>query len=116
MTSDLLSDRERERYPLNIWQQLGDDGVRHFVHGVQSGDDGRCVEGEDDSELGAASRVSRVRLQTRRYRCEKAGEKQQRSLPAVRVSQNVNTSGPDALTWMDLVTRVQMKSMKLRSV
>lgn len=54
------------RYLLNVRQQFGDDGVGYFVHSVQSRDDGGGVEGEDDSELGAASRVSRVRLKNTR--------------------------------------------------
>ena len=43
------------RYLLNIWQQFGDDGVGHFVHSVQSRNDGRRVEGKHDSELRATS-------------------------------------------------------------
>lgn len=54
------------RYLLNVRQQFGDDGVGHSVHSVQSWDDGRGVEGEDHSELGAASRVARVRLKNTR--------------------------------------------------
>lgn len=46
---------ERISYLLNVRQQFGDDAVGHFVHSVQSGDDGGGVEGEDDSELGATS-------------------------------------------------------------
>lgn len=46
------------RYLLNVRQQFGDDGVGHVVHSVQSRDDGGGVEGEDHSELRAASRVS----------------------------------------------------------
>lgn len=54
------------RYRLHVWQQLGDDGVGHSVHGVQGGDDGGGVKREDDSELGATSRTSGIRLQRRR--------------------------------------------------
>lgn len=50
------------RYLLNERQQFGNDGVGHFVHSVQSRDDGGGVEGEDHSELGATSRLTRVRL------------------------------------------------------
>lgn len=57
---------ERERYHLDIWQQFGDDGVGHFVHGVQSGDDGGGVKGENHSELGATLRMFRISLERRR--------------------------------------------------
>lgn len=52
------TDAEQVSYLLNVWKQFGDDGVRHFVHCVQSRDDGGGVEGEDHSELGATARAS----------------------------------------------------------
>lgn len=41
------------RYLLNIRQELGDEALGNFVHGIDSWDDGRSVEREDDPELGA---------------------------------------------------------------
>lgn len=50
-------------YLLNVWQQFGDDAVRHSVHSVQSGHHGGGVEGEDYPELGATYCLPGIRLE-----------------------------------------------------
>lgn len=56
-------------YLLNVWQQFGDDTVRHSVHCAQSSDNGGGVEGKDNSELRATSCLRGKCLQGQRTEC-----------------------------------------------